>query len=62
MSVKDFVDRKVFAALFIFAMIFTVPLIFTYLNVKNLSPDTKFTLQLVLRNRSCFILLCRNIL
>ena len=36
LSVKDFVGRKVFASLFIFVMIFTAPLIPTYLNVKNL--------------------------
>ena len=35
-SVKDFIGRKVISALFIFVMIFTAPLIPTYLNVKNL--------------------------
>ena len=34
--VKDFIGRKVISALFIFVMIFTAPLIPTYLNVKNL--------------------------
>ncbi len=36
LSVKDFVGRKVFTSLFIFVMIFTAPLIPTYLNIKNL--------------------------
>ena len=36
LSVKDFIGRKVISALFIFVMIFTAPLIPTYLNVKNL--------------------------
>ena len=36
LSVKDFVGRKVISALFIFVMIFTAPLIPTYLNVKSL--------------------------
>lgn len=36
LSVKDFVGRKIFASLFIFVMIFTAPLIPTYLNIKNL--------------------------
>lgn len=36
LSVKDFVGRKFFTALFIFVMIFTAPLIPTYLNIKNL--------------------------
>ncbi len=36
LSVKDFVGRKVITSMFIFVMIFTAPLIPTYLNVKNL--------------------------
>lgn len=36
LSVKDFVGRKVITSLFVFVMIFTAPLIPTYLNVKNL--------------------------
>lgn len=36
LSVKDFVGRKLITSLFIFVMIFTAPLIPTYLNVKNL--------------------------
>lgn len=36
LSVKDFVGRKLFTSLFIFVMIFTAPLIPTYLNIKNL--------------------------
>lgn len=37
LSVKDFVGRKFFAAMFIFVMIFTAPLIPTYLNIRNLN-------------------------
>ncbi len=36
LSVKDLWGRKVFASLFIFVMIFTAPLIPTYLNVRDL--------------------------
>ncbi len=36
LSVKDFVGRKFFTSLFIFVMVFTAPLIPTYLNIKNL--------------------------
>ena len=36
LSVKDFVGRKFFTALFIFVMIFSAPLIPTYLNIKSL--------------------------
>ena len=36
LTIKDFIGRKVISALFIFVMIFTAPLIPTYLNVKNL--------------------------
>lgn len=36
LSVKDFVGRKVITSMFVFVMIFTAPLIPTYLNVKNL--------------------------
>lgn len=36
LSVKDFVGRKLFASLFVFVMIFSAPLIPTYLNIKNL--------------------------
>lgn len=47
LSVKDFVGRKVFASLFVFVMIFTAPLIPTYLNVKNLKLlDTMWALIL----------------
>ena len=47
LSVRDFVGRKVFASLFVFVMIFTAPLIPTYLNVKNLKLlDTMWALIL----------------
>ena len=36
LSVKDFVGRKLFTSLFLFVMIFSAPLIPTYLNIKNL--------------------------
>lgn len=36
LSVKDFAGRKIFTALFIFTMIFTAPLIPSYLNIEQL--------------------------
>lgn len=36
LSVKDFAGRKIFTALFVFTMIFSAPLIPTYLNVRAL--------------------------
>lgn len=47
LSVKDFVGRKIFASLFIFVMIFSAPLIPTYLNIKSLGLlDTMWALVL----------------
>lgn len=36
LSVRDFVGRRIFTALFVFTMIFTAPLIPTYLNIERL--------------------------